>query len=94
MNTSASAVSSVFWLPQPVTEAGEKQKKKPAQTEVETRLWKTCQQAANPKGGWIQPLVYTLFAGSSAASVAYAFQGLNALLANDGLSNAINKFFE
>jgi len=90
MNSSASAISSAFWLPEPAVEVGwEKPKTKPVQTEVETRLWKNCQQTANQKKGWIDALIYTAFAGSSTASVAYAFRSLNELFANDGLTNAV-----
>jgi hypothetical protein len=93
MNSSASAISSAFWLPEPAVEVGwEKPKTKPIQTEVETRLWKICQQTANPKKGWIDALIYTAFVGSSTASVAYAFRSLNELFANDGLTNAVNKY--
>jgi hypothetical protein len=81
MNSSASAISSGFWLPEPAVEVGwEKPKKKPVQTEVETRLWNNCQQAAIPQKGWIDALIYTAFAGSSTASVGYAFARLNGLL--------------
>jgi hypothetical protein len=80
MNSSASAISSAFWLPEPAVEAGwEKPKTKPVQTEVETRLWNNCQQTAGPKKGWIDALIYTAFAGSSAASISYAFASLNGL---------------
>jgi hypothetical protein len=90
MNSSASAA---FWLPEPAVEVGwEEPKTKPVQTEVETRLWKTCQQAANSKKGWIDALIYTAFLGSSTASVGYAFQSLNELFANDGLTNGVNKY--
>ena len=52
MNSSALAISSAFWLPEPALEVGwEKPKTKPVQTEVETRLWKICQQTATPKKG-------------------------------------------
>jgi hypothetical protein len=90
----SSVISSAFWLPEPAVEGvgQEKPKTKPVQTEVETRLWKICQQTANPKKGWIDALIYTAFAGSSAASVAYAFRSLHGLLANDGLDNAVSKF--
>jgi hypothetical protein len=82
MNSSASAIASAFWLPEPAVEVGwEKPKTKPIQTEVETRLWKICQQTANPKRRWLHALIYTAFASSSTASVAYAFQSLNELFA-------------
>jgi hypothetical protein len=81
MNLSASAISSAFWLPQPAVEVGwEKPKTKPVQTEVETRLWNNCQPTAIPQKGWIDALIYTAFAGSSTASVGYAFASLNTLL--------------
>jgi hypothetical protein len=94
MNSSPSAISSAFWLPEPAVEVGwEKPKTKPVQTEVETRLWKICQQTANPKKRWIDALIYTAaFAGSSTASVGYAFDSLNELFANDGPTNAVNKY--
>jgi hypothetical protein len=90
----SSVISSAFWLPEPAVEVvgQEKPKTKPVQTEVETRLWKICQQTGNPKKAWIDALIYTTFAGSSAASVAYAFQTLHGLLANDGLDDAVSKF--
>ena len=89
----SSAISSAFWLPEPAVEVGwEKPKTKPVQTEVETRLWKICQQTANQKKGWIDALIYTAFAGSSTASVAYAFRSLNELFANDGPTNAVSKY--
>jgi hypothetical protein len=92
MNYSASVVSSAFWLAEPIVEVGwEQPKTKPVQTEVERRLWEIRRQTANPKKGWIDALVYTAFAGSSTASVAYAFQNLNELFAGDGLTNAVNK---
>jgi hypothetical protein len=95
MNTSASAISPVFWLPEPAVEVGsEKPKTKPVQTDVETRLWKSCQRAANSPKQWIEGLIYTVFAGSSAMSVAAAFQNLNGLLTNDGLDHAVSRFFQ
>jgi hypothetical protein len=93
MNSSSSAISSAFWLPEPAVEVGwGKPKTKPVQTDVETRLWKICRQTANRKKGWIDALIYTAFAGSSTASVGYAFDSLNELFANDGPTNAVNKY--
>jgi hypothetical protein len=80
MNSSASAIPSAFWLPEPA--AGfdwEKPKTKPAQTDVEARLWNRRQRIADAKKGWIDALVYTAFAGSNATSVASAFRNLNGL---------------
>jgi hypothetical protein len=80
MNSSASSISSAFWLPQPAVEVGwEKPKTKPVQTEVETRLWKIGRQTANPKKVSIHALIYTAFASSSTASVGYVFQRFNEL---------------
>jgi hypothetical protein len=77
----SSAISSAFWLPEPAVEVGwEKPKTKPVQTEVETRFGNNCQQAAIPQKGWIDALIYTAFAGSSTASIGYAFASLNELL--------------
>jgi hypothetical protein len=85
MNSSASAIPSAFWLPEPAVEVGwEKPKTKPVQTEVETRLWKIGQQTASPKKGWIHALIYTAFASSSTASVGYAFRSLNELFCQMG----------
>jgi hypothetical protein len=85
MNSSASATSPAFWLPEPAMEVGwEKPKTKPVQTDVETRSWKICQPAASPKKAWIDALIYTAFVGSSTASVSYAFESLNELFAYDG----------
>jgi hypothetical protein len=93
MNSSASAISSAFWLPEPAVDVGwERPKTKPVQTEIETRLWKIRQQTANPKKRWIDALIYTAFAGSSTASVGYAFDSFNELFANDGSTNAVNKY--
>jgi hypothetical protein len=95
MNSSAPAISSAFWLPEPAVEAGwEKPKTKPVQTEVEARLWNTRQRAADPKKGWIDALIYTAFAGSSTASAGYALRSLNALFTNDSRTNPVNQFFE
>ncbi len=93
MNSSSSTILSAFWLPEPAVEVGwEKPKTKPVQTDVETRLWKICRQTANRKKGWIDALIYTAFVGSSTASVGYAFDSLNELFANDGPTNAVNKY--
>lgn len=76
----SSAITSAFWLPEPAVEVGwEKPKTKPVQTEVETRLWNDSQQTANPQKSWIDALIYTAFAGSSTASIGYAYQSLNEL---------------
>jgi hypothetical protein len=76
----SSAITSAFWLPESAVEVGwEKPKTKPVQTEVETRLWNDCQQTANPQKNWIDALIYTAFAGSSTASIGYAYQSLNEL---------------
>jgi hypothetical protein len=93
MNSSASAISS-FWLPEPPVEVGwEKPKTKPVQTEVESRLWEIRRQIASPQKRWIDALIYTAaFAGSSTASVGYAFDSLNELFVNDGPTNAVNKY--
>ena len=90
----SSAISSAFWLPEPAVEVGwEKPKTKPVQTEVESRLWEIRRQIASPQKSWIDALIYTAaFAGSSTASVGYAFDSLNELFANDGPTNAVNKY--
>lgn len=94
MNTSASVVSSAFWLPEPTVEVGwEKPKTKPVQTEVEARLWKISQQTESPTKRGIHALIYTLLAGPSAMSVAFAFRSLNEVFANDGVDGSVNKFF-
>jgi hypothetical protein len=65
MNTSATVVSSAFWLPEPAVDVGwEKPKTKPAQTELEARLWKICQQIANPEKAWIKALMRFAIADS------------------------------
>jgi hypothetical protein len=96
MNTSPSAVSSAIWLPEPATDVvgQESPKTKPVQTEVESRLWKIRQQTVNSKKIWAHALVYTLFAGSSAVSVAYAFRSLSAHFSEEGRDDAVTKFFE
>jgi len=77
----SSAITSAFWLPEPAVEVGwEKPKTKPVQTEVESRLWEIRRQIPNPKKSWIDALIYTAFAGSSTASIGYAFASLNELL--------------
>ena len=87
MNSSVSAISSAFWLPEPAVEAGwERPKTKSVQADVEARLWNTRQHSTDPKKGWVDALIYTAFAGSSTASVAYAFRSLNERFAKDGLT--------
>jgi len=77
----SSAITSAFWLPEPAVEVGwEKPKTKPVQTEVESRLWEIRRQIPNPQKSWIDALIYTAFAGSSTASIHYAFASLNELL--------------
>jgi hypothetical protein len=95
MNSSASTISSAFWLPEPAVEAvgQEKPKTKPVQTEVETRLWNTGRPAANPKTSWMHALIYAAFAGSSTASVAYACRSINELFGHDGLTAPVDRFF-
>jgi hypothetical protein len=80
MNSSAPAISSGFWLPEPAVEVGwEKPRTKPIQTDVEGRLWNHYRSAADAQKGWIDALIYTAFAGSSTASVASAFRNLNGI---------------
>jgi hypothetical protein len=80
MNSSVSAITSGFWLPEPAVEAGwEKPKTKPVQTDVEAQLWEARERAASAKKGWIDVLIYTAFTGSSTASAASAFRNLNEL---------------
>jgi hypothetical protein len=83
MNTSASAIPSAFWLPEPAVEVGwERPETKPVQTDVEARLWNIRPQATDPKKEAIGALIYSAFAGSSIASVAYAFRSLDEVFAN------------
>jgi hypothetical protein len=77
----SSAITSAFWLPEPAVEVSwEEPKTEPVQTEVESRLWEIRREITNPKKGWIDALIYTAFAGSSTASIGYAFESLNELL--------------
>jgi hypothetical protein len=95
MKSSAPAISSAFWLPEPTVEVGwEKPKTKPVQTDLEARLWNTRPRTADPKKGWIDALIYTAFAGSSTACVACAVRRFNELFAKDGRTNAVDKFFQ
>ena len=87
MNSSLSAISSAFWLPEPAVEVGwERPKTKSVQTDVEARLWNNREHATGLEKGWVDALIYTAFAGSSTASVAYAFRSLNEHFAIDGLT--------